>query len=95
MHRGSSKDGRGLPPPTEGLPLSVSPLLVRFDVTRGGSVETREISVASGTRLRAALRAVGLSPEGCAVLLDETPVPLDTPMESAQRYTVVPTFSGG
>jgi sulfur carrier protein ThiS len=45
--------------------------------------------------VRAVVRSAGESPEGCAVLDGETPVPLDTPLEGPIRLTVVPTFSGG
>jgi len=41
------------------------------------------------------VRQAGMTPEGCAVLIGETPVPLDLPVESPTRLTVVPTFSGG
>jgi len=45
--------------------------------------------------VRAVVRLAGESPEGCAVLIGETPVPLDTPLEHAVHLTVIPTFSGG
>jgi sulfur carrier protein ThiS len=53
------------------------------------------VRVAPGTLVRAALRSVGHSPEGCAVLVGEVPIPLDTPIDRPMRLTVVPTFSGG
>ncbi|HYA69923.1 MAG TPA: hypothetical protein VEH28_00960 [Thermoplasmata archaeon] len=41
------------------------------------------------------VRLAGESPEGCAVLIDEIPIPLDTVIDRTVRLTVVPTFSGG
>jgi sulfur carrier protein ThiS len=58
-------------------------------------VEHRRIEVVPGTMVRTALRSIGHSPEGCAVLVDDIPVPLDTPIDQPLRLTVVPTFSGG
>ncbi len=97
MHRGSSKGARSERPAPETLPLSASPktVSVMVEVTRGGSVDRRRIRVAPGTLVRAALRSVGQSPEGSAVLLNEVPIPLDTPIEGPMRLTVIPTFSGG
>ncbi len=97
MHRGSSKGAAPPGPPPETLPLSASPPGVRITVelTRAGRVELRELEVPSGTLVRAMLRAVGQRGEGCAVLVDGTPIPLDTPLTGAVRLTVVPTFSGG
>ena len=97
MHRGSSKGGRGGPPPPGSLPLSASPgsLSVVLEVTRGGSVERHRLRVVPGTMVRAALLRVGQAPEGCAVLIDDVPVPLDTVLDRPIRLTVVPTFSGG
>ena len=99
LHRGSSKDARGASPATESLPLSASPSgsLVRVDVevVRSGRTHRTRIDVAPGTLVRAVVREAGESPEGCAVLLGETPVPLDTPVERPVQLTVVPTFSGG
>jgi sulfur carrier protein ThiS len=87
-------------PDPETLPLSASPsprmVDVQFDVARGrraGPVVT--VSVAVGTRLREVLRSQGHAPEGSAVLLDGTPVPLDTRIDRPMRFTIVPTFSGG
>ncbi len=97
MHRGSSKgDGRE-PPPPETLPLSASPttIPVTIEVTRGGSVERRSLEVAPGTLVRTALRSFGQAPEGSAVLVDDRPIPLDTPIDAPVRLTVIPTFSGG
>ena len=68
---------------------------VVVDVTRGGSVEQRRARVPVGTAVRAVLRQVGCAPEGSAVMIDGTSVPLDTPIERPTRLTVVPTFSGG
>ena len=98
MHRGSSKDGRGLPPTTGNLPLSASPpseVRIVLEVVRAGATDRREVRVPVGTPLRGALRQLGLAPEGNAVLLEGTPVPLDLPIERSARFTVVPTFSGG
>jgi len=97
LHRGSSKDERGSPPPTETLPLSASSssLRVTVEVTRGGRVRRSEFDVPAGTLVRSVVRRAGETPEGCAVLIEETPVPLDAPLERPVRLTVVPTFSGG
>ncbi len=95
MHRGSSKDVRGRPPATGTLPLSASRVSVRIEITRGGAVERRTVRVEPGTLVRNAVRSVGQAPEGSAVLLDETPIPLDTPIDRPLRLVVVPTFSGG
>jgi len=65
------------------------------EVARGGSVRRARFSVDPGTLVRAVVRLAGESPEGCAVLVGETPVPLDTPLERSLRLTVIPTFSGG
>jgi sulfur carrier protein ThiS len=100
MHRGSSKGTGKKRPVPETLPLSASrspPMVsVEFDVARGrrpGPAVT--VSVEVGTPLRQVLRTLGHAPEGSAVLLDGVPVPLDTRIERAARFTVVPTFSGG
>jgi hypothetical protein len=45
--------------------------------------------------VRTIVRSAGESPEGCLVLVGETPVPLDTPVEGPLHLVVVPTFSGG
>ena len=97
LHRGSSKDARGPTPTTESLPLSASPatLLVEVEVVRGSRSRSARFDVASGTLVRAVVRSAGEAPEGCAVLVGETPVPLDTPIERPLHLTVVPTFSGG
>ncbi len=96
MHRGSSKGGRGRTRPAESLPLSASPLLdVEFEIARAGRSEIRRLRVAPGTLLRVALRSIGQAPEGSAVLLGDQPVPLDQPIDRGDRFTVVPTFSGG
>ena len=97
LHRGSSKDARGPPPATESLPLSASPATVHVEVevVRGGRTRSARFEVAVGTLVRAVVRSAGEAPEGCAVLVGETPVPLDTPVERSLHLTVVPTFSGG
>jgi len=97
LHRGSSKDARGLPPAAGHLPLSASPSPVRVDVevVRSGRSRLSHQEVPVGTLVRAVVRQAGESPEGCAVLEDETPLPLDTPIERPLRLTLIPTFSGG
>jgi sulfur carrier protein ThiS len=97
MHRGSSKGGRSTDRPPETLPLSASPRTVPvvIELTRGGSVRRVELTVPIGTPVRTLLREVGQRAEGSAVLIDDTPVPLDTPVEGPVRLVVVPTFSGG
>jgi len=65
------------------------------EVTRSGAVRRHRFVVESGTEVRTIVRMAGETPEGCAVLCGETPLPLDSPVESAIRLTVVPTFSGG
>jgi sulfur carrier protein ThiS len=100
MHRGSSKGtGRARPVP-EILPLSASPspsgVRVEVVVARGSRPGPPAVRwVPPGTAVRAVLRDLGHAPEGSAVLIDGTPVPLDTPIEAPTRLTVVPTFSGG
>ncbi len=97
MHRGSSKGAGSAGPTSETLPLSApdSPVLVIIELTRGASVDRRELTVARGTPVRTVLRSIGQAPEGSAVLVDDTPIPLDTPVEGPTRLTVVATFSGG
>lgn len=88
----------GSPPVSETLPLSAPPapvLRIEFDVVRGGCHAGVSASVAPGSLLRAALRSVGLPPEGCAVLLDGVPLPLDTKLEGPARFEVLLAFSGG
>jgi sulfur carrier protein ThiS len=100
MHRGSSKGSGKRRPLPEALPLSASQsratVAVEFDVARGrrtGPVVRLEVEV--GTPLREVLRTLGHAPEGSAVLRDGVPIPLDTRVDRAARFTVVPTFSGG
>jgi sulfur carrier protein ThiS len=95
MHRGSSKVARGPTPATEDLPLSASSVHVVVEITRGRSIDRRELDVASGTTIRSLLRGIDQAPEGCAVLIDDTPVPLSAPITAPLRLIVVPTFSGG
>jgi sulfur carrier protein ThiS len=98
MHRGSSKDARESARTPGILPLSASPpssVTVVLEVTRAGNVERRRVKVARGTSVRAVLRSIGQAAEGSAVLLDETSIPLDLPIERPLRLTVVSTFSGG
>jgi len=68
---------------------------VEVEVARGGRSRSARFEVEPGTLVRAVVRFAGESPEGCAVLLGESPVPLDMPIERPLRLTVVPTFSGG
>jgi sulfur carrier protein ThiS len=68
---------------------------VEVEVARSGRPRRARLEVAPGTLVRAVVRLAGESPEGCAVLLDETSIPLDTPIDRSVRLTIVPTFSGG
>jgi sulfur carrier protein ThiS len=98
MHRGSSKDGRDFTRTSGILPLSApsGPMLtVTIEITRGASIQRRRLRVPPGTLVRTVLRSAELAPEGSAVLVGETPIPLDTPLERPVRLIVVPTFSGG
>jgi sulfur carrier protein ThiS len=98
MHRGSSKAAREGLPAADTLPLSASSpseVSVEIEVTRAGKVQHHLLHVATGTRVREAVRQVGLAPEGSVVLIDDTPVPLDLPLDRSVRLVVVPTFSGG
>jgi len=98
MHRGSSKDARDPPGTAGNLPLSASPAAtveVVVEIARAGRVDRRELRIPRGTLVRAALKQVGQAPEGSAVLVDETSVPLDEPILAPTRLVVVPTFSGG
>jgi sulfur carrier protein ThiS len=97
MHRGSSKGPAAPAAAPETLPLSASPALVRLELewVRAGHREVHVVEVPPVSTVRAALRAAGWAPEGCAVLDGETPIPLDLPVGTGRRLTVVPTFSGG
>jgi sulfur carrier protein ThiS len=96
MHRGSSKGPRGHPPGPEPLPLSASrTILVHLTVERAGRAEHHSVRVTAGTPLRVVLRTIGQAAEGSAVLSRGRSVPLDVPLESDMRLTVIPTFSGG
>jgi sulfur carrier protein ThiS len=98
MHRGSSKGDRAGPRTPGILPLSASALPsvpVTVDLTRGTSVERRQLTVVAGTPVRAVLRLLGRAAEGSAVLVGDTPIPLDTPLDRPIVLTVLPTFSGG
>ncbi len=98
MHRGSSKDDRAPPRTAGSLPLSASPpapVTIELEVARAGRSIRHRLEVPPGTLVRAALKQIGEAPEGCAALLDEVPIPLDTPLEAPTRLVVVPTFSGG
>lgn len=100
MHRGSSKVAGAHPPPAEDLPLSAStlpaPMLaIEIDVARAGRHTVLSVTVPAGTLVRTVIRHAHQAPEGCVVLIDGLPVPLDTPLERALRLVVLPTFSGG
>jgi sulfur carrier protein ThiS len=95
MHRGSSK-GAGTPPTPETLPLSASGVVtVELSVVRGGRSPSVSLTVPRGTPIRRVLRQAGHAPEGCAVLVDGVPWPLDRPVERDLVLDVLPTFSGG
>lgn len=49
----------------------------------------------AGATVRDALRESGYLAEGCIVLIDDLSVPLDAPLSSGTRLTVVRAFSGG
>jgi len=68
---------------------------VTIELARGSRVTERTLTLPEGTLVRAAVRAAGYSPEGCAVLLDGVSVPRDLPLVGPLRLTIVPTFSGG
>jgi sulfur carrier protein ThiS len=70
-------------------------ITVTLEVVRAGARREHVLEVEENTLVRVAVRAAGLSPEGCAVLLDGVSVPRDLPLRSSVRLTVVPTFSGG
>ena len=97
MHRGSSKGARLHDRPPETLPLSASPptLDVVVEVTRAGRTTRHLVQLAPGASVRDALRAVKEAPEGCAVLDNARPMPLDEPIAGPCTLTVIPTFSGG
>jgi sulfur carrier protein ThiS len=95
MHRGSSKAAGGSPPAADNLPLSAPTLAIEIEVVRAGRSEVHHLDLPRGILVRDAVRRIGLAPEGTAVLVDETPVPLDLPLDRPLRLTVVPTFSGG
>jgi sulfur carrier protein ThiS len=95
MHRGSSKAAGGSPPTADNLPLSAPSLAIEIEVVRAGRSEVHHLDLPCGTLVRDAVRRIGLAPEGTAVLIDETPVPLDLPLDRPLRLIVVPTFSGG
>ena len=95
MHRGSSK-GAGTPPTPEILPLSASGLVrVEVSVVRGGRSAPASLTVPAGTPVRRILRLAGHAPEGCAVLVNGIPWPLDRPVDHDLALDVLPTFSGG
>jgi sulfur carrier protein ThiS len=95
MHRGSSKADGANPLPADTLPLSAPSLSIEIEVARGGHSVTHRLEVVRGSLIRDAVRSIGLAPEGTAVLVDDTPVPLDLPIDRPLRLIVVPTFSGG
>jgi len=65
------------------------------ELTRARRITRRRLRVASGVTVKELLRRVGEPPEGCAVLIDGVPVPLDLPLDRSSRLVVIPTFSGG
>jgi sulfur carrier protein ThiS len=82
--------------PMEDLPLSASRSFpVELELAQGRSVEPRSLAFPLGSLVRDAVRALGETPEGCAVLWEGRPLPLDEPLRPGMRLTVVPTFSGG
>ncbi len=97
MHRGSSKGDRPTHRPPETLPLSASPdtVCVTLTLARAGRTTSTHLTVPPGTTLRAVLRSAGYPPEGCAVLVDGVPWPLDRAVLASLELTVLPTFSGG
>ncbi len=96
MHRGSSKGGVAGSPPPEHLPLSASSRVrVEVELARANRSELRVVDVEPGTRVRELLRSLAQAPEGSAVLLDGTSIPLDTRIQAPMHLTVVSTFSGG
>jgi sulfur carrier protein ThiS len=68
---------------------------VSISISRGASKAPRSLTLPKGARIRDAVRAVGLSPEGTAVLLGERPVPLDGELADGMSLVLVPTYSGG
>ena len=98
MHRGSSNGSEADPGAPESLPLSATSaklVHVEFEVGSADRSVVRSIDVPRRTLLRSALRAAGLAPEGCAVLRGQQPLPLDVPLERAERLVVISAFSGG
>ena len=73
----------------------VSDLHVRVVIERAGHRRSVELDLPPGADARSAVRAVGLAPEGVAVLLGDRPVALDEPLADGGLLRVVPTFSGG
>ena len=99
MHRGSSKGARERRVP-EILPLSAPPpppttIPITVEFARAGRSESTVVQVVPGTEVRRVLRSTGRSAEGSAVLIDDRPVPLDTPLRAPVRLVVISTFSGG
>lgn len=98
MHRRSSRGAPDVPRASDALPLRGLPraqIAVVVEVTRAGRVDRHELTVEAGVPIRVVLRKIGQAPEGSAVLVDDTPVPLDRTIDGPTRLTVVPTFSGG
>ena len=96
MHRGSSKGAGGAPPPPGRLPLSASrTVTVEVEIARAGRSRVVRRRVPVGTLVKELVRSVGAAPEGSAVLVDGTSVPLDALVDAPVRLVVVPTFSGG
>ena len=96
MHRGSSKGGGASRPPPEHLPLSASASVdVQVEVARAGPTTVRSLTVPVGTLVKELVRAVGESPEGCAVLVEGVSQPMDLAVRTPAHFVIVPTFSGG
>ncbi|MCI4340660.1 MAG: MoaD/ThiS family protein [Thermoplasmata archaeon] len=68
---------------------------ITVEIVRAGRSTRQVVTVAEGTLVRSVLRAVGQSPEGCAVFIEGVSVPRDRALASPTQLTVVPTFSGG
>jgi len=68
---------------------------ITVEIARAGQRREMVLELQEGTLVRAAVRAAGCAPEGCAVLVDGVSVPRDLPLRAATRLTIVPTFSGG
>lgn len=70
-------------------------LWVEVELLRGARAPPRRLQLPPGSTLRDVVRAVGELAEGCAVLCEGSPQPLDEPLVEGSHLVVVPTFSGG